>query len=191
MTLYEKLKKSLSAETLAQVEEALGDDFDFDLVPRSRLNKVIGQRNELRDKVAELEESGESKSVDLEKYIPKEDHEAALAEAQQATAQAVQDLKLQFAGLDKLRSSNAADPELIWNSLIDKTKVSFNDKNELVGLEEQITELTTTKSFLFPKGEEGARGTGKGTGGEGNTKSALDTELAKVFGAYTPGVETE
>lgn len=190
MTLLEKLKKNLPAEVFAQVEEALGD-FDTDLIPRTRLNKVIGERNELRDKVAELEEGAGSKNVDLEKFVPKADHDKAIAEAQAASAQAVQDLKLQYAGLDKLRGAKAVDPDLVWNSLIDKTKLSFNDKNELVGLDDQLTELTKNKSFLFPKEEPGAGGTGK-TGGKGDdNKSPLDAQLAKVFGAFTFGEETK
>ena len=47
MTFLETLRKNLTPEQLTAVQDAVGDDFDWDLVPRSRLNKVIKQRNEL------------------------------------------------------------------------------------------------------------------------------------------------
>ena len=52
MSIIERLKKNLSPEQYTAVMDALGDDFDFDLVPRARLNKVISQRNTLREQLA-------------------------------------------------------------------------------------------------------------------------------------------
>ena len=52
MSLYDTLRKSLTPELFTQVTDALGDDFDYDVVPRSRLNKVIKQRNDLRNQFA-------------------------------------------------------------------------------------------------------------------------------------------
>ena len=52
MSLYDTLRKCLTPEQFTTVTDALGDDFDYDMVPRSRLNKVIKQRNELRDQLA-------------------------------------------------------------------------------------------------------------------------------------------
>ena len=48
MSFLDTLRKNLTPELFTQVTDQLGDDFDFDLVPRSRLNKVIKQRNALR-----------------------------------------------------------------------------------------------------------------------------------------------
>ena len=63
---------------------------------------------------------------------------------------AVEDLKLQYAVLDKLRDAKAIDPDLVMKSgLIDKTKLTYNDKGELTGLDEQLTDLTKNKAFLF------------------------------------------
>lgn len=44
MSLLDTLKAKLDPELFAQVTDALGDDFDYDLVTRARLNTVIGQR---------------------------------------------------------------------------------------------------------------------------------------------------
>ena len=52
MSLYDSLRKALTPELFTQVTDALGDDFDYDVVPRARLNKVIKQRNDLRDQLA-------------------------------------------------------------------------------------------------------------------------------------------
>lgn len=48
MSLLDTLKAKLNPELFAQVTDALGDDFDYDLVTRSRLNTVIGQREAAR-----------------------------------------------------------------------------------------------------------------------------------------------
>ena len=48
MSLLDTLKKNLTPEQLSAVQDALGDDFNYDVVPRSRLNKVIQQRDEAR-----------------------------------------------------------------------------------------------------------------------------------------------
>ena len=48
MSLLDTLKKNLSPEVFSAVQDALGDDFNYDVVPRSRLNKVIQQRDEAR-----------------------------------------------------------------------------------------------------------------------------------------------
>ena len=53
MSLYDTLRKNLKPDLFTQVTDQLGDDFDFDLVPRSRLNAVIKQRNTLREQIAE------------------------------------------------------------------------------------------------------------------------------------------
>ena len=39
MSLYDSLRKALTPELFTQVTDALGDDFDYDVVPRARLNK--------------------------------------------------------------------------------------------------------------------------------------------------------
>ena len=51
MSLHDDLKKKLSPENMQTLEDILGDDFEWDLVPRSRLNKVIKQRNDLKKQV--------------------------------------------------------------------------------------------------------------------------------------------
>ena len=51
MSLKDTLRQKLTPELFTQVTDALGDDFNFDVVPRSRLNKVIGQRDTLKEQL--------------------------------------------------------------------------------------------------------------------------------------------
>lgn len=188
MSFYDNLRKNLTPELFTQVIDQLGDDFDFDLVPRSRLNKVIKQRNELRDQLAEVSQPQGSKSK-----APNEDDddddfqmsgkgkgksagqevdvEALKAEWLKEQGDAVNEVKMQYAALEKLRAANAIDPELIWQAgLIDKSKLTVEADGTVKGLDEAITELTKNRANLFgkPKGKDGVDGgTGKDGGDEG------------------------
>lgn len=186
MSFYDTLRKNLTPELFTQVTDQLGDDFDFDLVPRSRLNKVIGQRNTLRDQLAEISQpqGGKSKASNEEdddddfqmpgkgkgKTAGQEvDVEALKRQWEQEQGNAVNEVKMQYAALEKLRAANAIDPDLIWQAgLIDKTKLTVEADGSIKGLDEAITELTKNRANLFTKGKEGVPGgTGKDGGDEG------------------------
>lgn len=184
MSLYDTLRKSLTPELFTQVTDALGDDFDFDQVPRSRLNKVIKQRNELREQLAAGTQTaggsgagshneddndddfempgkgGKKKEVDIE---------ALKQQWLQEQGNAVNEVKMQYAALEKLRAAGAIDAELIWQAgLIDKSKLSVEADGSVKGLDEAITELTKNRAQLF-NGED-SKGKGKGVpGGTGKT----------------------
>lgn len=188
MSFYDNLRKNLTPELFTQVIDQLGDDFDFDLVPRSRLNKVIKQRNELRDQLAEVSQpqgskgkapneddddddfqmSGKGKGKSAGQEV---DVEALKAEWLKEQGDAVNEVKMQYAALEKLRAANAIDPELIWQAgLIDKSKLTVEADGTVKGLDEAITELTKNRANLFgkPKGKDGVDGgTGKDGGDEG------------------------
>ena len=177
MSFLDTLRKSLTPELFTQVTDQLGDDFDFDLVPRSRLNKVIKQRNELRKQIAE---GSQPQSTAAKGQLGDEDDDddpatggqqvdvKKLEQQWQARQdQAVQDVKIQYAALEKLRAANAIDAELLWNAgIIDKTKLTLDATGALTGMDELITQLQKDKSHLFSKKQAGAPdGTGK-TGGD-------------------------
>lgn len=190
MSLYDTLRKSLTPELFTQVTDALGDDFDYDVVPRSRLNKVIKQRNELRDQLAGGTQpkggsgkkgAGEDDDDDYEGApAPKVVNEEALRKQyQKAQDDAVKAVKIQYAALDKLRAANAIDPELIWSSnALDKTKIDLDDSGNLTGLDDMLTELQKNKAHLFKvEGGKPDKGTGKNEGGDdskGGTVSTLE-----------------
>ena len=180
MSLYDTLRKCLTPELFTTVTDALGDDFDYDMVPRARLNKVIKQRNELRDQLAKGPQpsggkTGEDDDDDDDIGAPKGktksekvDIEALKKQWQQEQKDAVKEVKIQYAALEKLRAANVIDPDLIWtSSILDKSKIDLDDKGAITGLDEQLAQLKTDKAHLFKTGTEGVPGgTGK-DGGEG------------------------
>lgn len=176
MSFQDTLRKNLTPELFTQVTDQLGDDFDWDLVPRSRLNKVIKQRNDLRDQLAGISQpqssKGSSKNGDDDDVdtIPNQgvDIEELKRQLKAQSDNAVRDVKIQYAALDKLRAADVIDPELVWSSsAIDKTKLSLDEGGNLVGLDEILTSLKKDKAHLFQKKDDGVpAGTGK-NGGEG------------------------
>lgn len=177
MSVRDDLQKHLTPELFAQVVDALGDDFIYDQVPRSRLNRVIQQRDEARteNETLKLQLAGGTQPA-ANSNPPAQPTTPAAQTAnidelkeqltQQFKAeqeQAIKEVKIQYAGLDKLRQAGALDAELVW-SLIDKSKVTLDDKGTLTGLEEQIPGLKETKGFLFGQTNSVPAGTGKNGG---------------------------
>lgn len=181
MSLLEILRKNLTPEQFTAIQDAVGDDFDWDLVPRSRLNKVIKQRNQLREQLA-----GGSQPQDKDSAGKDEDDDdqvtgtgskasgepvdikALERQWKEQQDKAVQDVKIQFAALDKLRAANAIDAELIWNgNLIDRTKLALDANGALTGMDEILADLQKNKAHLFKAADEGKGGAPAGTGKDG------------------------
>ena len=107
------------------------------------------------------------------------DVEALKAEWLKEQGDAVNEVKMQFAALEKLRAANAIDPELIWQAgLIDKTKLSVEADGTIKGLDEAITDLTKNRANLFNKGKEGVPG---GTGKDGGDESFATVKTKEDF----------
>ena len=188
MSLYDSLRKALTPELFTQVTDALGDDFDYDVVPRARLNKVIKQRNELRDQLAgntqaqrgtsktdeDDDELNTGKSAD-NKPVNVAELKAQWQKEQDAAVKAV---RLQYAALEKLRAANVIDPELIWSSnVLDKSKIDLDDKGQVTGLDDMLTQLQKDKAHLFKKATDGVPGgTGKEGGDDGKGGSVTTRE---------------
>lgn len=194
MSLYDTLRKSLTPELFTQVTDALGDDFDYDVVPRSRLNKVIKQRNDLRNQLAgspqpsggsgrrsageddddpdDFSNKGEGKGT------PIVNEEELRKKYQKAQDDAVKAVKIQYAALDKLRAANVIDPELIWSSsILDKTKIDLDENGNLTGIDDMLTDLQKNKAHLFKtESNKPPKGTGKegGEGGQGGPVATLE-----------------
>lgn len=210
MSLHEALKKKVPAEIMGQVEDALGDDFDWDYVPRSRLNTVIKQRNELRAQIADLdagaskggnddddnagEKAGAGAGAGSGKTLTQADIDAAIAAKEAENQKAINDVRIQYAALDKLREAKAVDPELAF-SLVKKESLKFNKEGVLEGLDDQVKTLTESKPFLFGSasgGSGGEKGTGRDGGGSGSDGGdVVDTRLNDVFAGFMPTDTTE
>lgn len=188
MSLYDSLRKALTPELFTQVTDALGDDFDYDVVPRARLNKVIKQRNELRDQLAGNTQAqhGTSKTdedddeLNAGKSAESKPVNVAELKAQWQKEQdaAVKAVRLQYAALEKLRAANVIDPELIWSSnVLDKSKIDLDDKGQVTGLDDMLTQLQKDKAHLFKKATDGVPGgTGKDGDDEGKGGSVTTRE---------------
>ena len=191
MSLKDTLRQKLTPELFTQVTDALGDDFNFDVVPRSRLNKVIGQRDTLKEQLetalkgTQTKGGSEDDDDDDDFQMPdttkgkgkKQSSGTTLTEEEiqqrinDATKQAQNEVRIQYAGLDALRNANAVDPDLVF-TLIDKSKLKFDDSGKLTGIDEQITALKTSKPNLFPDGgnKGGRNNTPGGTGKDGGSE---------------------
>lgn len=197
MSLYDTLRKSLTPELFTSVTDALGDDFDYDVVPRSRLNKVIKQRNELRDQIATGSQpvggkgkgsSGDDDDDDdfkMPEGKKKEDVDVETLKQQWLKEQgdAVSAVKMQYAALEKLRAAGAIDADLIWQAgLIDKSKLTVEADGSIKGLDEAITDLTKNRAQLFSKdgGKSVPGGTGKAGGDEGFENVTTKEEFLKL-----------
>ena len=203
MSLKDTLRQKLTPELFTQVTDALGDDFNFDVVPRSRLNKVIGQRDTLKEQLeAAMKGTQTSRSggnpddddddddfemPDLSKGKGKSKtagltQEEVARQIEEATKNARTEMTIQFAGLDALRNANAVDPDLVF-TLIDKSKLKLDDSGKLTGMEEQIEALKTSKPNLFPTdgGEGGRKKTPGGTGKEGGSEKFEQVKSKEDF----------
>lgn len=193
MSFRDDLRKKLPADLFNQLCDALGDDFSFDMVSRSRLNQVIKQRNALREEVELLKsgaqtddgyDEGSDEGDDLpakpKKRSPKARSKDATpdakglteAEVQERIATEVQAVKLQYAVLDKLRAKQVVDPDLVYQ-LLDKSKLQPKADGTLDGLDEQLTAMQTSKPYLFHA---------SATGGDPGAIPAGNNPMGDVFG---------
>lgn len=173
MSLLDDLRKKLDADTFAAVTDQLGDDFNFDVVPRSRLNTVIKQRDTYKAQVEAGSAAGNDDPMGNPPVTPPVtsagktrekpvDVEALKSQYEAEKQSAIEALKVEFAGLNMLREAGSVDPDLCWG-LIDKTKVTRGADGKLVGLTEQIEAQKTARAYLY--GATSARqNAGAGTG---------------------------
>lgn len=192
MSFKDTLQKNLTPEMFSSVCDALGDDFDFDMVPRSRLNKVIGQRNELRkslSKPLDIKKGGDDDddddgaSTEEEVTYTEKEVKKLLKDKDDEQLKAITSLKKQNVALEKLRANNAVDPETILKSgLLDLDKCEFGKDGTLSGIDDAIKSLVKDKAYFFKASDSHERGTGKDGEGDGDSDTALDDVLSKIFG---------
>lgn len=202
MSLLDTLRKNLSSELFAQVTDALGDDFNNDLVPRSRLNKVIGQRDDARQQLAQLTQGSDPDDDDddpddgdgstpaggtpKQKKSPKgglsqKDIDEAVRLANEAKDTEMKNLRLQFAATAKLRDAKFVDPDLVLSSkLIDFSKVTTDEAGNITGgLDDQITQIAKDRPYLV--NAQGGQGGKRGTGKDGGTDDFAQVTSREEF----------
>ena len=181
MSLLDTLKKNLTPEQLSAVQDALGDDFNYDVVPRSRLNKVIQQRDEARRQLNGAGTGGQDDDGDdgnggagsgngagSGKGFTQADIDAAVQAEKDRAAEAMKTLRMNHAVLAKLQEQNFVDPNLILSAgLIDTTKVTLDDNGVITGgLDDQLSSLAEARPYLKNASNGGQRGTGKQGGSD-------------------------
>lgn len=184
MSFQDTLRKSLTPELYTSVIDQLGDDFDFDLVPRSRLNQVIKQRNTLREQLAGNPQSQDTGKMGEDEGDTVKDIDIDKLQKQwkAQSDQAVQEVKIQYAALDKLRAAEIIDPELVWSSsALDKKVLKLDDKGALTGLDDQIETLKKSKAHLFKQVQQDPPGgTGKEGGEDGSDTITTREDFLKL-----------
>lgn len=182
MSLLDTLKKNLTPEQLSAVQDALGDDFNYDVVPRSRLNKVIQQRDEARRQLSGAGTGGQGDDGDdggdgsgkgagsgaAGKSFTQADIDAAVNAAKADHEKELKQLRMNHAVLAKLQEQNFVDPNLILSAgLIDTTKVTLDDNGVITGgLDDQLSSLAEARPYLKNASNGGQRGTGKQGGSD-------------------------
>ena len=183
MSLLDTLKKNLTPEQLSAVQDALGDDFNYDVVPRSRLNKVIQQRDEARRQLYGAGTGGQGDDGDdgvgagsgngagsgaAGKGFTQADIDAAVTAARAEHEEQLKQLRMNHAVLAKLQEQNFVDPNLILSAgLIDTTKVTLDDNGVITGgLDDQLSSLAEARPYLKNGSNGGQRGTGRQGGSD-------------------------
>lgn len=174
MSLLDTLKKNLTPEQLSAVQDALGDDFNYDVVPRSRLNKVIQQRDEARRQLGQPSDpagdpgdpngdGGAGSGASGAKSFTQADIDAAVNAAKSDHEKQLKQLKMNHAVVAELQKRNFVDPNLILSAgLVDTTIVTLDDNGVITGgLDDQLSSLAEARPYLVNGSNGGQRGTGK------------------------------
>lgn len=195
MSFKDTLQKNLTPEMFSTVCDSLGDDFDFDMVPRSRLNKVIAQRNELRKNASKnilnnVDDDDDDDGTDTNggtskevTYTEKEVKKLLKAKDEEQN-KAITSLKKQNVALEKLRANNAIDPETILKSgLLNLDECEFGKDGTLSGIDDTIQSLIKDKAYFFKNStSKHEQGTGKNSEGSNDNDDILDAKLSQIFG---------
>lgn len=203
MTLLEKLREKLGPELAGQVEDAVGDDFDWDFVPRARLNKVIGQRNTAQSKLqAYLDKQASNAEGDDDDDIPNAEgnngntetrrhNKANEVNIDELNAQHQKDLAnvaKRYAVLDLIRAKGALDPKLVLGQL-DLDKMNLKEDDTLEGFDEQFNPWAESHSYMFQNSNSNSdnsndgieSGTGKNAAGDNSTDvDPFDAVIASI-----------
>lgn len=205
MTLLEKLREKLGPELAGQVEDAVGDDFDWDFVPRARLNKVIGQRNTAQSKLQaylDKQSSNAEGDDDDDNNIPNAEgnngntetrrhNKANEVNIDELNAQHQKDLAnvaKRYAVLDLIRAKGALDPKLVLGQL-DLDKMNLKEDDTLEGFDEQFNPWAESHGYMFQNSNSNSdnsndgieSGTGKNAAGDNSTDvDPFDAVIASI-----------
>jgi len=200
MTLLEKLREKLGPELAGQVEDAVGDDFDWDFVPRARLNKVIGQRNTAQSKLQALLDkqsdddnddipNAEGNSGNTETRRHNKANEVNIDELNAKHQKDLANVAKRYAVLDLIRAKGALDPKLVLGQL-DLDKMNLKEDDTLEGFDEQFNPWAESHGYMFQAENNGSgsntddgieSGTGKNAAGDNSADvDPFDAIIANI-----------
>ena len=194
MSLLDTLRKNLTPEQLSAIQDALGDDFNYDVVPRSRLNKVIQQRDEARRQLNGQSGQGDDGGDDgngsgssaagagAGKGFTQADIDAAVQAEKNKHNTAIANMQKRYAASAKLREANFVDPDLVLSAgLIDLDKITLDAAGTVTGgLDDQISSLAQNKPYMVGSNGGAQRGTGKDGGDNGFGSVTSKEEFLKL-----------
>lgn len=157
----EWLKKLIEKHTkdgvLNQEEfiKEVNTEFPKNAVPKDTYNTLAETKTKLEKDIADRDKQLEDlKKVDAEGLQAKIDQlQKDNKAAQEKYESELKDITLSNAV--KLALSGKVHDEDIVSGLVDKTKLIVGDGGKVVGLDEQITTLKTSKGFLFKEDDGG------------------------------------
>nr|DAH56606.1 MAG TPA: minor structural protein [Caudoviricetes sp.] len=136
------------------------------MVPKYRLDEALQRAQAAEAKVAELNNVVSDLNKQIEGTKAKDDKIAELEKSladEKAGREADKVASKKLSVVDAAIKNRVVDEEVV-RKLIDMDKISFNDKGETVGLDEQIKALQEGKSYLWkpvkPVVKAGAQGAG-------------------------------
>lgn len=155
------------SEELAEKASAASAEELKEFVPRTRLNEVIQERNQLREfkKDAETQIEDLKKSAGDNEALTKQISDLQEAQRQKAAEYDSQIKALKLTNAIRAGITDAQDADLVAG-LVDQKKLILGDDGSVTGLEEQLKALRESKPFLFKeKDQDGKGGAGKGGAG--------------------------
>lgn len=194
MTLLEKLRERLGPELAGQVEDAVGDDFDWDFVPRARLNKVIGQRNTAQSKLQALLDrqsdddnddsipnaEGNSGDNETRRHNKANEQKNSIDELNAQHQKDLANVAKRYAVLDLIRAKGALDPKLVLGQL-DLDKMNLKEDDTLEGFDEQFNPWAESHGYMFQAESSNNSNSGSDDGIESGTgKNAAGDNSADV-----------
>lgn len=141
------------------------------IIPKEQYNGKVKELDAANNTIKQLEKDAKD-NPDLQKAI--KDHEAAMKKLQEEHAEEIKGMKIDSAINKALSDQHAKYPELLAGKF-DRSKLQVTDDGKVIGLDEQMKELTKSYKDMF-----GQTITGKppvnpdgGAGGNVNTFDAL------------------
>lgn len=190
MTFKELLEKlGIAEDKIEEATKQFKEFLDGEYVPKSRFNEVNAEKKNLENAVADRDKQLKTlKDSEGDITTLKEKITQLQAENKANALQAEQDLKnLKISTAVQLAIGDTAqDAELVAN-LIDKSKLILGEDGKVTGLQEQLKELKTSKSFLFkPEGDpkfkyDPTKGGGTHTNNPFSKEHYNLTQQAKLF----------